>query len=713
MKRVVGTVIGTCLLLVACGQPEEVPEKIDYRTFDIAQIEELIKSGQTDKAIEVIRARKQLNIATKEDYLLAADIYLSAFNGVAAEVMLDKAIDLGVGKSKIVLPRARALLLQGKFEESERFLNSAHLKNAKLTRVNSLEERLLLGDIKHEQKKLNNAQLAEVSSLEELLLRGDIQYGQEKYGEAELFYQKAISKHPDDYVAYTGLTQLKLNQGKLSEAEKYATTAYALEKENPITLYQLGTVKRHLLQNKQATQYLEQAIKYENGHYLARLELTAIHISNNNFEEAQKQLDEVYAIAPGNPVADFYVALLLVNEGKDKEASDLLLRSADLIEDYPFAVRSYGLIAYRLEKYTIAQKYLEKSFNFFQNDRVTAMALADCYLKVGNAQQSFKILDAVLKINPADLEANLQAIKAGYFINDMKMVEHYVNKSLEYVDPNNLEHKRLNQILQYHLSVNQFQSGDEDKAIEQLEKAYSQDSSDYLTQVLLVNLYIKNGNLKKAKEVTDKFLIAHPQNTVILTLKGIILYLSRNLEAALEHYNQAIEASPEYFPAYKNRGLLFLVQKQFGVASDDLKKVVEVTPTDAQARSWYARALLETGNAQESVKHFQIAEKAIPNSAILHADYAEALAELGHYASAVKRAERALVHAQTNEKLVTYIDNLLIDWKSVLTEEKNEKEQIKELELIKLKNERKLQEELKNSQQQETQPPELPALPSP
>ena len=672
-------ILATCsfMVLAACGSSEEQEQQqqqIDFAAFDIPALEKIVSDGEPVQAIQIIRGKEQLNLATTEDFLLSTEIYITLLNGVAAEVELDKAIELGAEGEQIDLFRARVLLLQKKLDEAE----------------DVLKEVTFTSDLAYEA----------------LLLRGDIKNELKEFEAAKGFYQAAVDDKPDNYYGYVGLAQLELNQGFIEDAFENASKANELQPNDPIVLYLLGSTSRYLLKPDEAIAYLNQALEQNEQHYLALLELVAIYIEKNEFEQARKQLDTVYALSPDDRMARYYSALLLASEGKNEEAEELMLRLGDLPKVYPPAARVYGHIAYRLGKYSTATPYLEQFLRLLPEDRPTRLALAEAYTRRGKAREALRLLKVLLDANEADLEANLQAAAAAGIMGDREKVGEYVSRAQNLAQTGTDEDKELIRSLGRRLAINTYQKGNDQGAIDQLQQMASEDEEDLLTLTLMANLQMESGDLAGAEATTSKLLTVSPDNPVGANLMGSVRYRQRKIDEALEFYNKALEANPEYVSALKNRGLVYLVQEKFVEARDDLAKVIAANPRDAQAHGMYGRALLETGDAKESLGHFQTAEEAFPRSAILHADHSEALAKLGYYATAIKQAQRAISYSGGHKELNAYLNNLIAEWTEIEKTQREEEEKAREERRAKRAEQRKEQEERLKQGRKEGEPKE-------
>jgi TolB-like protein/Tfp pilus assembly protein PilF len=115
---------------------------------------------------------------------------------------------------------------------------------------------------------------------------------------------------------------------------------------------------------------------------------------------------------------------------------------------------------------------------------------------------------------------------------------------------------------------------------------------------------------------------------------------ARRAEAAVE---RALEIDPTLLEAHAARGALRLYLRQdFRGAEDELSRVVELAPSDAQAHDWLGDALAGLGRLEEALRHYRRAVELDPLSPLMHRDYARALYQLQDCDGAIEQAERAL-----------------------------------------------------------------------
>ena len=658
-----GILVACLLLLVACGSSEEEQaETIDYASYDLAGLKELVENGERDFAIEIIRAREQLSLAGVGEHLLSAKIFLSTSNAIAAEVELEKAKRAGASSTEYFLLLTQNHMLQGRYNEAEEVIGNAELKG----------EDVYPG----------------------LLLLADINRARSNFDAARNLYQAAIVDQPENRLAYIGAAQVELTLGKLDEAAKFSEIAMKLAPNDAKTLFVLGSVYRYQLHTKKATELLERSVGLNKTQVLPRLELAGIYTEAGAFEKARTHLDVVYATAPNNRLAKFYTALMLAAEGKPNEAEEILFQLGDLSNAFPLAGRVYGHTLYRLGKFSKAQFHLERFLELVPSDRPSRLALAEIYTRRGRPTKSLELLGPLVGAETADLEAILQAAAAAGSAGNRVLAQKFLERAEAMVATTEAEDGDLGRKLARRIAMNLLAQGKGDEAVSQLRNLMAADGQDFVSLSLLSNVQMTKGDLEGALKSAERMLELAPENPLSSNLMGAVKYRQRNLPEAKVFYDKAIDLSPDYLSALKNRGQLFLVMKKFEEARLDLEKVVTISPQDFQSRGLYGRALLETDNAKEALEQLIAAERVYPKSVVLKADQSEALEQLGYLSSAISKAKEAQALVKEDSGFGRYLEALLIKWEKTEAE-RMEEEEIARVEAKKVRDEeRKAREEL-------------------
>jgi tetratricopeptide (TPR) repeat protein len=127
-----------------------------------------------------------------------------------------------------------------------------------------------------------------------------------------------------------------------------------------------------------------------------------------------------------------------------------------------------------------------------------------------------------------------------------------------------------------------------------------------------------------AIEDYSRALVGKP-DPVILTSRGTLRAMTRDLAGARKDYDEAIQLDPNYAPAYLNRGLVRNVEGDTDGAIGDFSKAIELNPRIPEA--WLNRGLVRQRKgdpkaAEDFEKCLEVAPADWP-----HRDHAKRLLE--------------------------------------------------------------------------------------
>jgi hypothetical protein len=149
-----------------------------------------------------------------------------------------------------------------------------------------------------------------------------------------------------------------------------------------------------------------------------------------------------------------------------------------------------------------------------------------------------------------------------------------------------VQHQVLNILAQAY-----YKAGDVKNAITTLEKLDAADPMPatpdpmHLTrEVLLVNLYLENGQLEQGRSVLEKLpATAITDPTAYLNI-GILFLNKKNPADAITYFSKAIAMDPKRADIYYYRGLAEVQSKKFKEAKADFEQVLALAPDSSEAR---------------------------------------------------------------------------------------------------------------------------------
>ncbi len=622
------------LLIASCGSSDDTAEnsKAEFNpsSYDLPEIEKIIKSGDSLKAIQILKTRSQLGMSNSDELMKLAELYLQVSQGVAAAVIVEQARDIGVSRTKSALLMAKAHMLNNDLGKAER----------ELTLVS------LTGD----------------KGFEAILLKGDIASKRESYDEARNLFSMAASMKPESNLPDKALAFMELKTGNIEQAEKFANSAYTKKTGDLSAKYILGTVKRNLGDNEGAEEILRSIVDEESKHYTALIELAGIHLDNGEYEEVEKLLDIILPAIPNNTMALFYSASLAVEAERYEEAEKILLRLDGLRNTYIPARRLYAYVLYKEGKHEVASPLLRNILEIIPDDRALRLAFADSLIATNKNQEAIDVLQYLLEQNDVDTIVNMQSAVAFSKMGNNKAAAQYFLKVANNIVLETDGDKRLYRDMIENAAIVEALAGNSDKAISLLKQLSTTDFVESKQLLVLANMQMEAGANTQAIETLNILKIKDPENIVIYNLEGSIEHRLGNYEKAIELFSHAILTNPQYFSAIKNRASSRMALKMFNEANQDLKQLANQASGDPDVHGMLGETYLELGNYKEAVRALSRATEMSPQAARLSFLLARSFAGNKQFTEAVKQAKATLVMVKGNKEAEVYLHDLITEY---------------------------------------------------
>ena len=123
---------------------------------------------------------------------------------------------------------------------------------------------------------------------------------------------------------------------------------------------------------------------------------------------------------------------------------------------------------------------------------------------------------------------------------------------------------------------------------------------------------------------------------------GLVLADHGQIDAAIAHYQKAVEIKPDFAWAHTNLGTALAVRGQVDAATAHFRKAVEIKPDFAEAHTSLGIALAVRGQVDAAIAHFRKALEIKPDFAEAHAGLGNILAVRGQIDEAITHYQKAL-----------------------------------------------------------------------
>jgi protein O-mannosyl-transferase len=155
-------------------------------------------------------------------------------------------------------------------------------------------------------------------------------------------------------------------------------------------------------------------------------------------------------------------------------------------------------------------------------------------------------------------------------------------------------------------------------------------------------MYATQGRLDAAIQHYQKALEIEPNNFDVYNNLANVLVIQRKIPEAIAHYKKALEIRPDYTEAQYNLGVVLASQGRVSEALEHYQKAIQLNPDWAEAHYNLGVVFGLRGQLGEAVEQFQKAVELKPDYADAHGNLAKLLATRGKLDEAVKEYQRTL-----------------------------------------------------------------------
>jgi tetratricopeptide (TPR) repeat protein len=173
-----------------------------------------------------------------------------------------------------------------------------------------------------------------------------------------------------------------------------------------------------------------------------------------------------------------------------------------------------------------------------------------------------------------------------------------------------------------------------------------------------------NGDSKQSLAFTEELVARYPRDARAHALLATGYVGQRNYDQAVTQLTQALEAKPDYAPAYNQLGYAYLPQGKYAEAEEAFKKYIELVPNDPNPYDSYAEMLMQTGRFDESIAQYRKALTLDPHFSNSFIGIASNLMFQGKHAAAAAQAQKLYDLARNDgdrrtalqSRAVTFVD---------------------------------------------------------
>lgn len=562
---------------LALGAPSLHAASADQKRSEqhLQKAQEHLKSGQANAAIIELKnavQRDSGNIAARK---LLGELYLRSGNGPAAEKEFRAAQRHDSSDAELAAMLGRAYLLQGKFDDVLKNVNAAESDNQKMR--------------------------AEV-----LQMRGAAHLGLRQMAESTRAFEEADRLNPDDARAKVGLAQVLLTQGKIAEAEAEIDTALKRDADSSEANLLKAEIRRAQKDSDGAIRHFDAAIKANAGNVAALLGRATVLLDLGREDEAQADIQTVFARVPKHPIASYLSAYVLAKKKDYRGALDAIQGAGPALGNHAPSLLLLGAVNYALNQLEQSVDSLTRYVQAVPNNPRARKLLAAGLVRMNEAQRAVDTLKPVLDQTPDDAQA-LSLMGAAY--TQMRKVAEattYYERAAE-AAPETVG-------IRTQLALSHLASGQTGRAIDDLEAAVDLDPNASQAGVMLALVKLRQGDFDGTLEAAQMLKERMKDNPLPLNLMGAAYLGKGNVAEARQTFETALKQSPDFHPARMNLAQIDLREGKLDAARAQYETILKQDPRHVASMLALAEVAGNQKKGDEVVSWLQRAAEADPRN---------------------------------------------------------------------------------------------------
>ncbi len=543
----------------------------------------LVRMERNDAQGAIIQLKNALQADPRmvTAHLLIGQAYLKVGQPDAAERSLQDAEKLGVDRTETALLMAEALFEQGKFRAV-------------------LDRGLADG-------------LTSATRVKLLTLRGRAYMELNEYEAAGKAMREAESIDQATLPVVVARATLALNQGQVDDASRLAERAVAMEPGDASAWNILASVRHVQGDTRNAEESYARALKINPQLLDARIGRASLNIDAGNLKAAEPDLVYLQKAKIVDPRASYLLAMWFARQGNDKVAREYLfatLRAVEMVPPDILKRRSQllmlgGLANHGLRQPEKAKTYLADYIKLHPKQLGARKLLASIYLAAGENARVVEVLLPVQDQLPGDPDALTMMANAYMALNRHATAAALLEEGMRQSD--------AKPVVQSTLGFSLLASGREDMGIQQLQKAFARDAGQARAGMVLVTNYLKNGQIKQAREAADRLVNKNPNNLTLLNLQGVVLGMAGDRKGARQVYEKTLVLDKNFQTARLNLGRLDRVEGRPQAARAHFVEALRIDPKLTAAMNEMAGLEEAAGKYADAVRWLEKARGVRPN----------------------------------------------------------------------------------------------------
>lgn len=417
---------------------------------------------------------------------------------------------------------------------------------------------------------------------------------------------------------------------KFEEAKRELSGLITEDEKDVEALKLLGLCYINLGEYKEGQGVFETVVKYKDDptswFYLANC-----YDNQDDYLHAIAAYEEVLRMRSEYLDAYKNLAIVYVKNKEPQKAVDTVKKAMEFAQNDDYTIYYIaGTACMATKNFDEAVTFLEKAIELNPEHSQLYNNLGTCYVTIGNLEKAYENflkaseydpnnsityfnIASILQIQNKHKEA-CEYFRKAYIIEPQD--NYLVSLALSEVKSNQLEeairhykilvsHHPEKPNFQYNLACCYDASGEYASAIGILAHLVLLNPKSVSMSRKLASIYVKVGQFVNAKELYEKILIQGNVSFEIYYEFAHICVKTGDMDKAEKILKKVVELNPDFAPAHKDLGILYLNKRLFDYSEDEFNTALKLAPNDFNVLFEYANYLHSTTNFEKADEYYQ------------------------------------------------------------------------------------------------------------
>lgn len=173
--------------------------------------------------------------------------------------------------------------------------------------------------------------------------------------------------------------------------------------------------------------------------------------------------------------------------------------------------------------------------------------------------------------------------------------------------------------------------------------------------------HYNRGNLERSENICRDVLKVQPNNSQVLHLLGVICYLLKKYDSAIEYIQESLYFNPSNAEAYYNCGNAFKDKEQFDEAATCYRRALQLDPHNSYVFVNLGYVLEKGGDRYEAIRCYREALTFDPDNAIAHFRLGCTFLDKGLSDEAIQHFQTTIAINPSNADAYNYLGGIFQD----------------------------------------------------